>query len=139
MIVVSACLLGKNCKYDGGNNRCEAVLRLVEGKEVMMVCPETEGGLRSPRYPSEKRDGKVFSKSGEDVTEAFEKGAEKCLDRVLERIDDIEFAVLKANSPSCGSGKIYDGSFTGKLKSGDGVFTEKLKTNGIRVITEKEL
>ena len=138
MIIVSACLLGRNCKYDGGNNGNEAVKELVRGREVLAVCPETAAALPAPREPSERQGDRIVSRDGKDLTDAFRKGAEACFARVMERRNEIEFAVLKANSPSCGSGRIYDGTFTGRLVPGSGVFAEMLEEEGVPVYTEAD-
>ncbi len=137
MILVSACLLGENCKYSGGNNRREEVCRLLEGKEYVPFCPEQAGGLSTPRLPSERRDDRVFSRDGEDVTEAFLLGAERTLE--LCRREGVELAILKQGSPSCGSRYIYDGSFSGVKIPGEGVTAELLRKNGIRVVSEEEI
>lgn len=139
MYIVSACLLGANCKYNGGNNDNEAVKDFLEGHKVLAVCPETEGGLEVPRPPAEQQGDKVVNSEGRDVTEEFERGASVCLKKVLDSGEEPELAVLKANSPSCGSGCVYDGTFTHTLIPGDGVFAKLLKEKGIRVITEKDL
>lgn len=143
MYIVSACLLGANCKYDGGNNENEAVKEFCDGHKVITVCPETEGGLEAPRPPAEQQaDGRVVDSEGKDLTEEFTRGAKACLSKVVASElmgEDAEIAVMKANSPSCGSCMIYDGTFTGTLKEGDGVFTKLLKERNIKVITEKEL
>lgn len=137
--IISACLLGINCKYDGGNNAlaAETLDRLKEKYELIPVCPECYGGLTTPRAPSERRDGGVFSKTGSDVTLQFEKGAAAALE--LARLFGAETAILKENSPSCGSGTVYDGSFSGVLTEGDGVTAELLKKHGIKIIGENAL
>ena len=137
MILVSACLLGENCKYSGGNNRREDVCRFLEGKEYVAFCPEQAGGLPTPRLPSERRDGRVFSRDGEDVTAAFLLGAEQALE--LCRGEEVTLAILKQGSPSCGSRYIYDGSFSGAKIPGEGVTAELLRRNGIRVMSEEEI
>ena len=141
MYIISACLLGENVKYSGGNNYSEAVCQFLKDKSFMAVCPETEGGLPVPRTPSERVGEKVLDKTGRDVTAFFEKGARRCLEKILEETDpgEIEGAILKARSPSCGSGEIYDGSFSGITVRGDGVFTELLRSKGIPVYTELDL
>ena len=137
MILVSACLLGENCKYSGGNNRREEVCRFLEGREYVSFCPEQAGGLPTPRLPSERRDGRVFSRNGEDVTEAFFLGAERTLE--LCRREGVELAILKQGSPSCGSRYIYDGSFSGVKIPGEGVTAELLRRNGVRVVSEENI
>ncbi len=139
MYVVSACLLGADCKYNGGNNRNDPVLEFLDGKKILAVCPETAGGLKAPREPAEQQGGRVLNRAGEDLTEAFIRGAEICLGKALDSGEEIEGAVLKANSPSCGSCVIYDGTFTGTLTEGDGVFAKMLKDRGIKVLTEEEI
>ena len=135
-ILVSACLLGENCKWDGGNNRNEPVIAFCAGREVIPVCPEVAGGLPVPRLPSEIRDGRVVARDGTDVDAAFRLGAEKCL--ALCEGKPVGCAILKARSPSCGKDCVYDGSFSGVLVRGDGVFAASLKEHGIPVFTENE-
>lgn len=142
MYIVSRCLLGANCKYNGGNNDNEAVKDLCEGHRILTVCPETEGGLEAPRPPAEQVGGRVIDSEGKDLTEAFRRGAGICMKKVMAEVEageEPELAILKANSPSCGSCMIYDGTFTGTLTEGDGIFTKLLKEKNIKVITEKEL
>lgn len=143
MVIVSSCLLGKNCKYDGGNNKNQRVISFVDGKNYVEICPECLGNLPIPRVPSEQRDGRVYSKTGEDVTENFVNGAKKAVDiaqtKAKELGEDIELAILKSKSPSCGVGEIYDGSFTKKLVGGNGIFAQRLIDQGVKTITEKEL
>lgn len=140
MYLISACLAGANCKYNGGNNKCQWVKDLMESKKYMLVCPESLGSLPTPRPPSEIINGRAIDKDGKDITENLIYGAEQSLIRaeksIAESGDKIELAILKANSPSCGCGKIYDGTFSGKLVDGDGFFTALLKKKGIPVITE---
>ena len=137
MILVSACLLGENCKYSGGNNRREDVCRFLEGKDYVAFCPEQAGGLPTPRLPSERRGDRVVSSAGEDVTEAFLLGAERTLE--LCRRENVNFAVLKQGSPSCGSRYIYDGSFSGVKIPGEGVTAKLLRANEIQVISEEDI
>jgi len=138
-ILVSACLMGFECKYCGGSNKIrEAELcRLRENYRLIPVCPESAGGLPTPRDPSERLDGRVVSCKGADVSAQYEKGAETAL--WLARRYGCKKALLKEKSPSCGSGEIYDGSFSGTLVPGDGVTAEKLKKAGISVIGESEI
>lgn len=135
-LIVSACLLGKNCKYNGTNNKNEKVLSLAEKYDIVPVCPECFGRLPVPRAPSEIKNGGVFSKDGKDVTEFFKAGAEKALEAAKK--SGAAKAVLKARSPSCGKGRIYDGSFTGRVIDGDGITAALFKKNGISVFTEDE-
>ena len=136
--LISACLLGVDCKYDGGNNRLpdEKLARLKTEYELIPVCPEAYGGLTTPRTPSERFGDGVVSKNGRDVTAEFQRGAEAALH--LAQVFDIKTAILKENSPSCGCGMIYDGTFSGTLIEGNGVFAGMLRRLGIEIITEKE-
>ena len=118
-ILVSACLLGVNCKYSGKNNRNENVLRLAEKHTLIPVCPEQLGGLPTPRYPSEICGGRVINNIGEDVTAYYEKGAGEALN--IAKLFGCERAVLKARSPECGSKEIYDGTFTKTVIQGKGI------------------
>lgn len=142
MYIVSGCLLGHNCKYNGGNNANENVIKFCENHKYMIVCPESAGNLPTPRPPAEKIGCRIMDKEGKDVTEEFLRGAEisleKCLEAQRSQGEKLEGAILKANSPSCGFGQIYDGTFSGKLTEGNGVFAEMLSKHGIEVITEKE-
>ncbi len=143
MIIVSACLAGLHCRYDGGAKPNEEVMALVEQGEAMLVCPEQTGGLITPRPPSEIESGtgedvlsgraRVKAKDGADVTEQFLAGARKTLDAA--RACGAEHAILKANSPSCGCGLVYDGTFSGTLKEGNGVAAALLLQEGISVET----
>ncbi len=137
MIVVSACLLGKNCKYNGGNNRNEAVLAYLADKEYCFICPETLGGLPSPRPPAEQKDGLVIDKEGQDVTEAFYQGAKKALQ--IAQNKNATSAILKERSPSCGVHFIYDGSFQKKVIPGMGICAQMLKEAGIELRNEEEI
>lgn len=142
MYIVSSCLLGHNCKYNGGNNLNEQVVAFCQKKKYILVCPESAGNLPCPRLPAERQGARVVDREGEDVTEAFEKGAEismkTCLMAAQLKEEPLEGAILKANSPSCGYGMIYDGTFTGALTEGDGIFAEKLRSRNIPVISEKD-
>lgn len=136
-ILVSACLLGINCKYDGENNKNDKVLEYLKDKEVIPICPEIMGGLPTPRIPSEIKDNKVINKEGLDVTDNFLKGAKEVL--YLAKLFNVNKALLKAKSPSCGVGEVYDGTFTHTKINGDGITTKLLKENNIEVITELDL
>lgn len=131
-ILVSACLLGKNCKYNGGNNLNQGVLDFVEGHEVIGVCPEQLGGLSTPRLPAEIVDGVVTNKEGVSVDAEFRKGAQAALAAALE--NKVDLAILQSRSPSCGVKEIYDGSFSGKKIKGQGVFAKLLSARGIKVL-----
>ena len=136
-IVVSSCLLGDNCKYNGGNNYSEKVIKFVEEHEVIPVCPEVLGGLPIPRESAEIVNGVVSLKDGSSVDKKFRDGAEKAIRIVKENNADL--VILQSRSPSCGVNTIYDGSFSGKLIPGQGVFSELLKKNGIKVIDVEDL
>ena len=136
-ILVSACLIGIGCRYDGKHKVNEDVLSLKEKFNLIPVCPEIYGGLPTPRVPSERIGEKVMMKDGTDVTENYKRGALEALE--LCRIYDIKTAILKERSPSCGKGQIYDGSFSGKLTERDGVTAELLISEGVRVLGESEI
>jgi uncharacterized protein YbbK (DUF523 family) len=137
MIIVSACLANVHCRYDGESKPCEAVIRLVAEGQAIPVCPEQLGGLPTPRLPAEQVGDKVIRKDGVDVTAEFERGAQEALK--IAQLVCAKTAILKARSPSCGSGKIYDGSFSDMLMDGNGVFAKMCKKNGIEVKTEEEI
>ena len=137
IILVSACLLGYNCKYNGKNNKNDKVLEYIKDKYVIPICPEIFGGLSTPRIPSEINDNKVINKEGMDVTKYFMDGANKTLE--IAKTLNIKKALLKQKSPSCGCGKIYDGTFTNNIINSDGITTKLLKENNIEVITEEDL
>ena len=143
-IIVSACLLGENCKYSGGNNLCPALMEMLKRPapdgtawEPVPVCPECLGGLPVPRKPAEIVSGEVRRSDGQSVDAAFRLGAKKALS--IARQSGARLAVLKAYSPSCGSGEIYDGTFTHRRITGDGVFAALLKEDGFSVTTEDRL
>ena len=136
-IAVSACLLGENCKYNGGNNYSEKLIKFVEGHEVIPVCPEVLGGLSIPREPAEIVDGAVRRRDGTSVDEEFRKGAEEALNIIKQK--QAELVILQSRSPSCGVGRIYDGTFSGTLIPGDGVFVKILKENGFKVMDVADL
>ncbi|MEW8957202.1 DUF523 domain-containing protein [Clostridium sp.] len=147
MILVSACLCGVNCKYNGGNNLKESIKKLLEEGKAILVCPEQLGGLETPRKPCEISCGsgkeilqgksKVITKDNIDCTEEFIKGAEETL-KIAKAVNP-EYIILKSKSPSCGVSKIYDGTFSGRLKDGNGVTVELLLKNGFKVITEEDI
>lgn len=142
MYIVSACLLGEPCRYDGNDNLTDWVKELTEDHTVCMVCPETLGKLSVPRPKSEIKDGAVINEEGEDVTKAFEDGAIIAYIRAVAAAmsigEEIEGAILKSNSPSCGKDKVYDGTFTGTMVDGEGIFAKTLREHGIKIYTEKE-
>lgn len=131
-IAVSACLLGHNCKYNGGNNRSQKVLDYIEGHEVIPVCPEVAGGLSVPRTPVELQNGRAINQIGEDVTDFFRRGIEKTMEKLTE--EKIDLAVLQPRSPSCGCKQIYDGTFSKVLIDGKGMFAQALAAAGIPLL-----
>ncbi len=135
-VIVSACLLGRRCKYDGGHNKNSAVLRFLEGKEVLPVCPESLV-MPPPRPPAEIREGRFITKTGEDRTAFFTEGVRRTLALIEGEKPDL--AVLKARSPTCGAKEIYDGTFTGARIPGAGLLAAALLARGIPVIDEEEL
>jgi len=137
MIIVSACLAGKNCRFDGSSKPNSKILDLMKTEDILLVCPEELGGLPVPRTPSEIIGEHVISIDGLDRTKEFNTGAKLALKIALD--SNCSNAILKSKSPSCGCGLIYDGTFTGKLIEGDGIFTKLLKKNKILVKTEKEI
>ena len=139
-ILISACLLGVACRYDGCSKPLngETVEWLRKKYHLIPVCPEIMGGLTTPRLPAEiASDGRVFRKDGADVTENYRRGAAETLR--LAKLFDCEYAIMKERSPACGSGNIYDGTFTKTLINGDGIASALLKKSGIHVIGESEI
>ena len=136
-ILISACLLGTACRYDGGSKPVLSVEALLGRYQLVPICPEQLGGLPTPREPSERQGERVIMKSGTDVTAQYQRGAEQALH--LARVFGCKKAVLKERSPSCGAGEIYDGTFSGALVPGDGVTAQLLKANGIEVFGESEI
>ena len=135
--MVSACLLGLACRYDGRSVEYGEILALREKYNLIPICPEIYGGLPTPRTPSERMGERVISRDGKDNTESYLTGARQTLR--LAELFNCKIAILKERSPSCGKGLIYDGSFTGALTEGDGVTAEYLVARGIRVIGENEV
>ncbi len=136
-IIVSACLLGIPCRYDGKSCPNERVLKLAEKHTLIPVCPEQNGGLSTPRPPAEIIDGKVINKIGTDVSEQYLRGAQIALD--VAELNQADFVLLKAKSPSCGKGRIYDGSFSGKLIPGNGKTASLFLEKGYIVFNEEEI
>ena len=137
-ILVSACLLGEPCRYDGKSKPSEAIRALAEQHTLIPICPEVMGGLRTPRSPSEiQPDGRVVNREGADVSENYLRGAEIALKMAREH--GCTLAILKEKSPSCGNREVYDGSFSGKLIPGQGICARLLEANGIRVLGESEI
>ncbi|WP_099469958.1 DUF523 domain-containing protein [Konateibacter massiliensis] len=136
-ILVSACLLGVECRYDGTGKLVKEIECLKEKHNLIPVCPEIYGGLSTPREPAEKCGNAVLTRTGKDVTYHYEKGAEEVLK--LAKMFDCSVAILKKRSPSCGSGEVYDGTFAGRLVKGDGILTKRLKENKIQVFGEGDI
>lgn len=136
-IMVSACLLGENCKYSGGNNYSEKVMKYIEGHEVVPVCPEVLGGLPTPRTPAEIVDNIVMNQDGVCVDAEFRKGARLALQMAKEQ--QVELVILQSRSPSCGTKQIYDGTFSKKLIPGQGVFAELLSENNIKTLDVEDI
>ena len=136
-ILVSACLLGASCRYDGKAKPVKEVIALKEKYNLIPVCAEIMGGLPTPRIPCEIKNGRAVNRNGEDKTDESVRAAEEVLR--LARLFGCDTAVLTARSPSCGNGEIYDGSFSGRLISGDGICAELLKANGIKIFNETQI
>ena len=136
-VLVSACLLGVSCRYDGQSKAYPLLDELCRRHQVVPVCPEIMGGLPTPRTPAERQGDRVVTRTGADVTEQYRRGAEEVL-RLARRLG-CTVAVLKERSPSCGSGEIYDGTFTGTLADGFGVAAQLLGESGIRVLGESQI
>lgn len=136
-IMVSACLLGDNVKYNGGNNRHEKVLEYIKGHDVVPVCPEMLGGLPVPRAPGEIQDGIVRNEDGTSVDYEYRTGAAKALE--IAESERIDMAILQSRSPSCGVNQIYDGSFTGRKIKGMGVFARLLSEKGYKVVDAEDI
>ena len=136
-ILVSACLLGENCKYNGGNNYSPAVAEFLKDKEVLPVCPEMMAGMSCPRTPIEIVDGVLMDRNGNNVDAAMREAVEKAMEMI--RKEEIQCAILQSRSPSCGVNQIYDGSFSGKLIPGSGVLAQALKDAGYQVIDAEDI
>ena len=136
-LLISACLLGVPCRYDGQSKPCAALELLAERFVLVPICPEQLGGLPTPRVPAERRGDRVITREGADVTANYRRGAEEALR--IARITGCKTALLKAKSPSCGCGRIYDGTHTGTLTDGSGVTAQLLTENGMAVFTEEQL
>ena len=136
-ILVSACLLGENCKYNGGNNYSAAVAEFVKGKEILPICPEMMAGMGCPRTPIEIVNGILMDRNGNNVDDAMRKAVMQAMELVSG--EDIQCAILQSRSPTCGVNQIYDGSFSGNLISGSGIFTRALKEAGYKVMDAEDL
>ena len=136
-ILVSTCLLGRNCKYNGGNNYNERVAEFVKGREVIEVCPEELAGLGVPRNPVEIVNGVVMDREGNSVDEVLRAAVKKAVAEL--EIEEIDCAILQSRSPTCGVNQIYDGTFSGTRISGSGIFAQALKEAGVKVIDVEDL
>ena len=136
-ILVSACLLGENCKYNGGNNYSPAVEAFVKDEEVLSICPEMMAGMGCPRTPIEIVDGVLMDRNGNNVDASMREAVAQAMEMI--RKEDIQCAVLQSRSPTCGVNQIYDGSFSGKLIEGSGVFVQALKDAGYQVIDAEDV
>ena len=136
-ILVSACLLGENCKYNGRNNYSSAVAEFLKDKKVLPICPEMMAGLGCPRTPIEIVDGVLMDRDGNNVDAAMREAVAQAMEMI--RKEDIQCAVLQSRSPTCGVNQVYDGTFSGKLISGSGIFVQALKNEGYCVIDAEDI
>ena len=136
-VLVSACLLGENCKYNGGNNYNPVVAEFVKDKEVISICPEMLAGLGCPRIPMEIVNGVLIDRDGNNVDAAMRRAVEDAVDRLSR--EEIQCAILQSRSPSCGVKEVYDGTFSGKRIPGSGVFAQALKDAGYQVVDAEDL
>ena len=136
-ILVSACLMGENCKYNGGNNYSAAVVEYVKGKHVLPICPELMAGMGCPRTPIEIVDGVLMDRNGNNVDAAMREAVAQAMEMI--RKENIQCAILQSRSPTCGVNQIYDGSFSGKLIPGSGVLARALKAEGYQVIDAEDI
>ena len=136
-ILVSACLLGENCKYNGGNNFAPAVAEFLKGREVLTICPEMMAGMGCPRTPIEIVDGVLMDRDGNNVDEAMRNAVEQAMEVI--RTENIQCAILQSRSPTCGVNQVYDGTFSGKLIAGSGIFAQALKDAGYQVLDAEDI
>ncbi|PWM46478.1 MAG: DUF523 domain-containing protein [Clostridiales bacterium] len=136
-VLVSACLLGENCKYNGGNNYNQKVVSFLSDKEIIPICPEVLAGLGTPRNCAEILNGNVIDNKGNNVDFQFKKGVELALEKIKD--EKIDLVILQSRSPSCGVNQIYDGSFSGKLIKGQGLFAKELIKRGFKVLDCDEI
>ncbi len=136
-ILISACLMGINCRYNGKSEIIKELEELKNKYNLIPVCPEIYGGLKTPRNPAERVNNKVLTNNGEDVTDNYKKGAEEILK--LAKFYDCKYAILKERSPSCGFGRIYDGTFSKTIKDGNGVTADLLAKNDVKIIGESKI
>ncbi|MDD3415535.1 MAG: DUF523 domain-containing protein [Lachnospiraceae bacterium] len=135
-ILVSACIMGHNCKYNGGNNRNQKVVDFLSDKEVLEICPELLAGMSTPRASAEIVDGCITECNGKNVHKEYEKGVHLALEQIKK--ENIDFAILQSRSPTCGVHNIYDGCFSGELISGSGIFAKALMEAGYKVVDSEE-
>ena len=135
-ILVSACLLGENCKYNGGNNFAPAVAEFLKGREVLAVCPEMMAGMGCPRTPIEIVNGVLMDRDGNNVDQAMRKAVAQAMDAI--RSENIQCAILQSRSPTCGVNQVYDGTFSGRLIPGSGIFAQALKDAGYQVLDAED-
>ena len=136
-VLVSGCLLGENCKYNGGNNYNPRVVEFLKGKEVISICPEMMAGMGCPRNPIEIVDGVLTDCHGKNVDSLIRKSVMEIMERI--RDEEIQCAILQSRSPTCGVNQVYDGTFSGKLIPGSGVFAKSLMDAGYRVIDGEDI
>ena len=134
--LVSACLLGENCKYNGGNNFAPAVAEFLKGREVLTICPEMMAGMGCPRTPIEIVNGVLMDRDGNNVDEAMRKAVAQAMDMI--RTENIQCAILQSRSPTCGVNQVYDGTFSGRLIPGSGIFAQALKDAGYQVLDAED-
>ena len=136
-ILVSACLLGENCKYNGGNNYNPTVVAYLKDKDVLTICPEMMAGMGCPRTPIEIVDGVLMDRDGNNVDAAMREAMTKAMEWI--RKEEIQCAILQSRSPTCGVNQIYDGTFSGKLIAGSGIFAQALKDAGYQVLDAEDI
>lgn len=136
-VLISSCLIGENCKYNGGNNKNEKAIEFLKDKEIISVCPEVLAGMGVPRPSVEIVNGKIKDKNGTDLDNIYKKGVQKVLDRIKDQ--DIDLAILQSRSPTCGVKQVYDGSFTKTLIDGQGILAKALIDKGYKVIDIQDL
>ena len=136
-ILISACLLGENCKYNGGNNYSAAVAEFLKDKEVLSICPEMMAGMGCPRTPIEIVEGVLMDRNGNNVDAAMRQAVVQAMEMI--RKEDIQCAVLQSRSPTCGVNQVYDGSFSGKLVNGSGILAQELKKAGYIIIDSENI
>ena len=136
-VLVSACIMGVNCKYNRKNNKNSAAVNFLKGKEVISICPEILAGMKTPRPCAEIVDGRVVDENGTDVSSEYDKAVEAALSQIQN--EEIDLVILQSRSPTCSVNQIYDGSFTGKLIPGMGLFAKALKQRGYHVIDVEEI